>query len=225
MEHRPPAQGRGARRPRRLLGERRDRGLAVSDGHAEEGRPSERSAECRGRARGECLGSGQGRSRRRAVPRVRRRRRHACAWTNPHHVAGRQHVEGGDGSGHPDEAVAVLRPPAADAGPPAWQGSSAGQLGIRRRPPWAGAGRRPQSGDDAHASRVPAEERRPVQCECGVDRVLRPHDRKQRRLLADSHRYRRGSAVSDRPLRPQHSLQTAAGQQLGVGTGAVLGTV
>ena len=169
------------------------------------------------------LGSRQRRSRRRAVPRLRRRRRHARAGTTPHHVAGRQHVEGGDRSGHADAGCCASAPRRRRTqAPPAWQGSSAAS--------WEFAGGRRGRGQGGDLKVVTTRMRPGYLQKNGVPyganavlteyfaRTIEP----QRRLLADSHGHRRGSPVSDRPLRAQHALQAAARQQLDVGTGAVL---
>src|SRR6185369_5754767 len=52
--------------------------------------------------------------------------------------------------------------------------------------------------------------------------VFQPDDGAERRLVVDPHVDRRGPAVSDRAVHPQHPLQTIAGYRHGVGAGTVL---
>ena len=81
-----PRAGRGDR-SHRLLGFGDHRRLEVPDGHAEEGRVRRPSAERRGpESRADSWDPAQRRSRRRAVPGLRRRQHHAPADTPEHHL-------------------------------------------------------------------------------------------------------------------------------------------
>ena len=94
------------------------------------------------------VGSGQGRSRRRAVQVVRRARHDARARTSAHLVAGRQHAEGRDRRRHADAPASFRRLEIA-GGEPTWQGDSVAAVGdaapgaaSRRRGALAAARRR-----------------------------------------------------------------------------------
>ena len=99
--------------PRRSIppatGWRSSRRLALADDHAGQGRLSEHPDEPRGPTRGRSLGSGEGRSRRRAVPRLWRARPDARADSTAHHVAGRQHAQAGNRLRHADAPVPLRR--------------------------------------------------------------------------------------------------------------------
>ncbi len=109
------AQRGVAGRSDRLLGSGDYRGLALPDGDAAQGRLRERAAQ-RGRHEGgRRVGSGERHRRRRTVPRVRRRGHHAAAGAPAHHVAGRQHAEGGHRQREPGPAVPLRSSSAAPA--------------------------------------------------------------------------------------------------------------
>ena len=221
-----------AGRSHRLLGERRDRGLALSDGDAGAGRPSERAAQRRGQrasrtawdpAKDEAAGE----------------QCRAYGAAGVMRAPGRLHItwqddsdaEDRDGSGHADAAVALRRRRAAGlTRRPHGRASSAAQWEF------AGGARGGRGGAGGRGGNLKVVTTRmrpgylqkngvPYGAQRGADRVLQPHVRAKRRLVADSHVDRRGSAVFDRPLHPQHALQAVAGHQHGVGTGAVLGAI
>ena len=121
----PSAESGGADRSDRLLGLDRHRGLALSDGDADEGRLPGRADERRGAQGCRRLGSGRRRSRRQPVQVVRRRGNHARARTRPHHLAGRP-------TRCAWRPTPACRPgsssfDAPPAGMPSWQGDSVAQ--------------------------------------------------------------------------------------------------
>ena len=119
----PAAREAAAHRSHRLLGVGHHRRLEVPDGHAEEGRVRDAAAERRGPEGGDTLGPGARRSRRRAVPGVRRRQHHARAGPSAHHVARRQHAADRHRCRHADAAVSLRRRRRRPA-EPSWQGHS-----------------------------------------------------------------------------------------------------
>ena len=121
------ASGR-ADRSHRLLGVDRHAGLALAHGDAAQRRLRASPLTPEGREGCRRLGSGEGRSRRRAMRVLRRARADERAGTAAHHVAGRQHAEGRDRRGHADAALALRRRHRrrADA-PRTWQGVSDAQ--------------------------------------------------------------------------------------------------
>ena len=105
------AASRGADRSHRLLGVDRHAGLALAHGDAGQRRLPGHSADPRGAEGCRRLGSGERRSRRRAVQVLRRARADERPGAAAHHLAGRQHAEGRDGRGHADAAPALRRRP------------------------------------------------------------------------------------------------------------------
>src|SRR5207249_8250114 len=64
-----------------------------------------------------------------------------------------------------------------------------------------------ESGDDAFASGILAQERRSIQWECRRDRILQRSSRSCWRTLADRDKHSRRSPVPDYTVRNQHTLQ------------------
>ena len=84
----------------------------------------------------------------------------------------------------------------------------AGRLAAARRGGGGTAARRLAARDhDQHAPRLPAEERRALQRERARDRVHQPHQRAERRLVADRDDGGRGSAESQLAVRDQLAFQ------------------
>ncbi len=104
----PPRSARAARAGRLdgQLGRAGHRGLALADDHAAEGRLRVGAAHGGRAASGRRLGPREGRSGRRAMPRVRRRRHHAAADTLENRVGRRQHAQDRDRRRRADAAVA-----------------------------------------------------------------------------------------------------------------------
>ena len=181
------AAGRGADRPDRLLGVGRQRGLALADGHAAQGRFRQRAAQPR-RARkvANCVGS---------------RRPTARAWpTAPpalmrdpdaaaHHLGERAHAEDRNRCRRADAASACSTRAAA-AGAALAAGPFGRRMGASRRRGGRGAPARRLAGgnlkvdDHDHERRVAAQERRALQRERDADRVLRSLRRAERRRVA-----------------------------------------
>ena len=204
-----------AGRPHRLLGDRRHRRLALPDGDAGEGRSSERAAERRGQRAREHLGSGEGRGRRRQCK--------AYGAAGVMRVPGRLHITWQDDTTLKIETEAgtqtrllrfgpvrhrrQTRPRCRASRPRTWEFAGAPRRPRRGRAARRAQGGQPEGRDDPHAAWLPAEERRALRRERRADGVLQPHGRTKRRLVADPHGDRRGPAVPDRPVRPQHALQ------------------
>ena len=207
------AESRRANRSHRLLGVDRHAGLALAHGDAGERRLSGHSADARGGKGCRRLGSGEGRSRRRAVQVLRRARADERPGAASHHLAGRHHAQGRDRRGQQTRLLRFGRPiqaRAADA-PRTWQGVSQAQwlmprpnVPLQLRPADRAADTPPAAPDRrVAASRhqepprgIPAEERRSLQRERRADRALGSLQAAEWRGVAHDHDAGRGSAVS-----------------------------
>ena len=177
------ARRRASSRSHRLLGVARHRGLALADGHAAEGRLPERSAQRRGTTGRGRLGSGEGRSGRRAVQGVRRggimrmpARLH-ITWEDDNTLkietdAGQQTRRFIFGPVPPRRWRRPRRPMRAFKVCPS-------RLGICRRARSARGRRRSrpaasEGGDDWHASGLPAAQWRSLQRQCRCHGIFEP---------------------------------------------------
>ena len=129
-------------RPHRLLGVGRHARLAMAHGHAGERRLREHSDHARSEESGRQLGSGEGRSRGRAVQVLRSPGSHGGSNAPADHLAGRQHAQGRNGRRHANTPLSLWRQKTAT-----WIGNLAGGFGSAMGTATPGPRRRRRKAD------------------------------------------------------------------------------